>query len=61
VAGPSHVCVACSSRPSERWHGRCTLGIGSNHCKEERSMYWGGGIIGLILLILLILLLTGNL
>jgi hypothetical protein len=29
--------------------------------QEEMTMYWGGGIIGLILLILLILLLTGNL
>jgi Protein of unknown function (DUF3309) len=28
---------------------------------QEVTMYWGGGIIGLILLILLILLLTGNL
>jgi len=27
----------------------------------EVTMYWGGGIVGLILLILLILLLTGNL
>jgi hypothetical protein len=28
---------------------------------RRNTMYWGGGIIGLILLILLILLLTGNL
>lgn len=30
-------------------------------CQMEVTMYWGGGIVGLILLILLILLLTGNL
>ena len=48
--------------PDPGWHAQCkTPPRERNALDEEVTMYWGGGIIGLILLILLILLLTGNL